>query len=99
MLIFSIISGAGSSIGSELCRQVAFLKPKALILYEMSELVLYTIEKEISNIGIHSLDIYPVLGSVNNRARLSNVFKRFDVDTVYHAAAYKHGPRWRCICT
>ena len=87
-----VVTGAGGSIGSELCRQIVFLKPKALILYEMSELALYTIEKEISNIGIHSLDIYPVLGSVNNRARLSNVFKRFDVDTVYHAAAYKHVP-------
>jgi FlaA1/EpsC-like NDP-sugar epimerase len=61
-------------------------------MYEMSELALYTIEKEISNIGVHSLSIYPVLGSVNNRVRLSNVFKRFDVDTIYHAAAYKHVP-------
>jgi FlaA1/EpsC-like NDP-sugar epimerase len=87
-----VVTGAGGSIGSELCRQIVFLKPKALILYEMSELALYNIEKEISNIGIHSLDIYPVLGSVNNRARLSNVFKRFDVDTIYHAAAYKHVP-------
>ena len=87
-----VVTGAGGSIGSELCRQIVFLKPKALILYEMSELALYTIEKEISNIGIHSLDIYPVLGSVNNKARLSNVFKRFDVDTIYHAAAYKHVP-------
>ena len=87
-----VVTGAGGSIGSELCRQIVFLKPKSLILYEMSELALYTIEKEISNIGIHSLDIYPVLGSVNNRARLSNVFKHFDADTVYHAAAYKHVP-------
>ena len=87
-----VITGAGGSIGSELCRQIVFLKPKALILYEMSELALYTIEKEISNIGIHSLDIYPVLGSVNNKSRLVNMFKRFDVDTVYHAAAYKHVP-------
>jgi len=87
-----VVTGAGGSIGSELCRQIVFLEPKALIMYEMSELALYTIEKEISNIGIHSLDIYPVLGSVNNKARLSNVFKRFDVDTIYHAAAYKHVP-------
>ena len=87
-----VVTGAGGSIGSELCRQIVFLKPKVLIMYEMSELALYTIEKEISNIGIHSLDIYPVLGSVNNKARLSNVFKRFDVDTIYHAAAYKHVP-------
>jgi len=87
-----MVTGAGGSIGSELCRQIVFLKPKALILYEMSELALYTIEKELSNIGINSLDIYPILGSVNNKNRLSNVLKHFEVDTIYHAAAYKHVP-------
>ena len=87
-----VVTGAGGSIGSELCRQIVFLKPKALILYEMSELALYTIEKELSNLGIGQLDMYPILGSVKNKGRLSNVFKRFDVDTVYHAAAYKHVP-------
>ncbi len=87
-----LVTGAGGSIGSELCRQIVFLKPKALILYEMNELALYTIEKELSDIGIHSLDIYPILGSVNNKSRLSNVLARFKVDTVYHAAAYKHVP-------
>ena len=87
-----VVTGAGGSIGSELCRQIVFLKPKALILYEMSELALYTIEKELSDIGMYSMDIYPILGSVNNKTRLTNVFKRFDVDTVYHAAAYKHVP-------
>ena len=87
-----LVTGAGGSIGSELCRQIVFLKPKALILYEMSELALYTIEKELSNIGINQIDIYPILGSVNNKNRLGNVFKRFNVDTIYHAAAYKHVP-------
>ena len=87
-----VVTGAGGSIGSELCRQIVFLKPKALILYEMNELALYTIEKEISNIGIYSLDIYPILGSVNNKSRLGDVFKHFGVDTVYHTAAYKHVP-------
>ena len=87
-----VVTGAGGSIGSELCRQIVFLKPKALILYEMNELALYTIEKELSNIGIHSMDIYPVLGSVNNKVRITNVFKHLGVDTVYHAAAYKHVP-------
>jgi len=87
-----VVTGAGGSIGSELCRQIVFLKPKTLILYEMSELALYTIEKELSNIGIYSIDIYPILGSVNNKGRLNNVFKRFRVDTIYHAAAYKHVP-------
>ena len=87
-----LVTGAGGSIGSELCRQIIFLKPKTLILYEMSELALYTIEKELSNIGVHSMDIYPILGSVNNKSRLTNVFERFSVDTIYHAAAYKHVP-------
>ena len=87
-----VVTGAGGSIGSELCRQIVFLKPKALILYEMSELALYSIDKELSNIGMHSLDIYPILGSVNNKTRMTNVFKRFGVDTIYHAAAYKHVP-------
>jgi FlaA1/EpsC-like NDP-sugar epimerase len=87
-----VVTGAGGSIGSEICRQILFLNPKALILYEMSELALYTIEKELSNIGMHSMDIYPILGSVNNKTRLTNVFKHFYVDTVYHAAAYKHVP-------
>ena len=87
-----MVTGAGGSIGSELCGQIVLLKPKALILYEMSELALYSIDKELSNIGMHSLDIYPILGSVNNKTRLTNVFKRFGVDTIYHAAAYKHVP-------
>jgi FlaA1/EpsC-like NDP-sugar epimerase len=58
----------------------------------MSELALYTIEKELSNIGMHSVDLYPILGSVNNKTRLTNVFKRFGMGTVYHTAAYKHVP-------
>ena len=87
-----MVTGAGGSIGSEICRQALSLKPKALILYEMSELALYTIEKEFSDNGAHHIDIYPVLGSVNNRSRLNSIFKHFQVDTVYHAAAYKHVP-------
>jgi len=87
-----LVTGAGGSIGSELCRQIVFLKPKALILYEISELALYNIEKELSDIGSYAIDIYPILGSVTNKNRLSNVFKRFSVDTIYHAAAYKHVP-------
>ena len=88
-----VVTGAGGSIGSELCRQIVLLKPKALILYEISELALYAIDKELSNINTHySFKIYPILGSVNNKKRLKNLFNRFDVDTVYHSAAYKHVP-------
>ncbi len=87
-----LVTGAGGSIGSELCRQIMVLKPKALILFEINELALYTVEKELSNFGIHQIDMYPILGNVNNKNRLSNVFKRFQVDTIYHTAAYKHVP-------
>jgi len=87
-----VVTGAGGSIGSELCRQIMFLKPKALILYEINELALYTIDKELANISSQSFNIYPILGSVNNKKRLKNLFKRFGVDTIYHSAAYKHVP-------
>jgi len=87
-----LITGSGGSIGSELSRQVVLLKPKAIILYEMSELALYNIDKELSKNIIDSVDIYPILGSVNNKSRMVNIFERFNVDTVYHAAAYKHVP-------
>ncbi len=87
-----LVTGAGGSIGSELCRQIIFLKPTALILYEMNELALYTIDKELSKLNVGKFNIYPLLGSVNNKLRLKNLFKRFKVDTIYHAAAYKHVP-------
>jgi FlaA1/EpsC-like NDP-sugar epimerase len=93
-----MVTGAGGSIGSELCQQIILLKPKALILYEMNELSLYKIDKELSNSivprsnNINMMNIYPILGSVNNKNRLSEVFNQFDVDTIYHTAAYKHVP-------
>lgn len=87
-----VVTGAGGSIGSELCRQIISLNPKTLILYEINELALYTIEKDLATIENQSINIYPILGSVNNNRRLGNVFKHFGVDTVYHAAAYKHVP-------
>ena len=88
-----VVTGAGGSIGSELCRQIAFLKPKALILFERNELALYSVDEELNNLkAYHSFKIYPILGSVTNKIRLKNLFKHFDVDTIYHAAAYKHVP-------
>ena len=87
-----IVTGAGGSIGSEICRQIINLKPKRLILYEMSELALFSIENELSNYNASQIDVYPVLGSVDNEVRLNKIFKHFNVDTVYHAAAYKHVP-------
>ena len=87
-----VVTGAGGSIGSELCKQILLLKPKALVLYEMNELALYNIEKVLSSINTYALTIYPIIGSVNNKNRLKSVFKRFNVNTIYHAAAYKHVP-------
>ena len=87
------VTGAGGSIGSELCRQIALLKPKALILFDINELALYSIDAELNNVHtLHSFNIYPILGSVNNKNRTKSIFKRFNVDTIYHAAAYKHVP-------
>jgi FlaA1/EpsC-like NDP-sugar epimerase len=87
-----LVTGAGGSIGSELCRQIIFLKPKILILFELNELALYSIDKELSKLNAGLIKIYPILGNVNNKIRLDSLFKRFEVDTVYHAAAYKHVP-------
>ena len=87
-----LVTGAGGSIGSELCRQILNLKPKELILFEMNELALYKIDKELLSHNKSKIKIHPVLGNVNNSKRLDKVFKYFNVDTVYHTAAYKHVP-------
>jgi FlaA1/EpsC-like NDP-sugar epimerase len=87
-----MVTGAGGSIGSELCRQILFLKPQVLILFEQSEFALYKINQELVNISISNVEILPILGSVNNRKRLNHILQLFDVNTIYHAAAYKHVP-------
>jgi len=87
-----MVTGAGGSIGSELCRQILLLKPQVLILFEQNEFALYSIVQELSRTAIPSTKILPMLGSVSNRNRLSQIMKRFDVHTIYHAAAYKHVP-------
>ncbi|NOI77860.1 polysaccharide biosynthesis protein [Vibrio coralliilyticus] len=90
-----MITGAGGSIGSELCRQIVKQKPKALILFELSEFGLYQIDRELSNlVEAESLnvEIVPLLGSVQRINRLATTMKSFGVQTVYHAAAYKHVP-------
>lgn len=90
-----MVSGAGGSIGSELCRQILMMKPRALILYELSEFSLYTIESELAETAKRlniPTKIMPVLGSVQNRKRLDVLIKSMQVETIYHAAAYKHVP-------
>lgn len=90
-----MVTGAGGSIGSELCRQIVRQKPKVLILFELSEFGLYQIDRELSNLVEDeslNVEIVPLLGSVQRINRLATTMKSFGVETVYHAAAYKHVP-------
>ena len=87
-----LVTGAGGSIGSELCRQILFLEPKTLILFEVSEAALYQIEQELLSFTNSNSIIFPVLGSVLDQSRIERIFKFYTVNTVYHAAAYKHVP-------
>ena len=87
-----LVTGAGGSIGSELCRQILFLKPKKLILFEMSEFSLYRTDQELKDIGMPHVEILPILGSIRDKERVVKVCNHFGVQTIYHAAAYKHVP-------
>ena len=87
-----LVTGAGGSIGSELCRQILSLKPKRLILFEISESSLYQIEQELTKIKPANIEIFPVLGSVRDKEIMEYICKNYSVQTIYHAAAYKHVP-------
>jgi FlaA1/EpsC-like NDP-sugar epimerase len=90
-----LVTGAGGSIGSELCRQIIKLEPSSLILLEQSEVGLYAIERElrkrIKEEG-RRVELVPMLGSVINRGYVKRICQQYHVDTLYHAAAYKHVP-------
>ena len=88
-----LVTGAGGSIGSELCRQIVRQRPQLLVLLDQSEFGLYQIQRELVAIGEREGDLCPVisvLGSVTDPRLLNRTFSRFKVDTIYHAAAYKH---------
>ncbi len=90
-----MVTGAGGSIGSELCRQIVQLKPQQLLLLEVTEFALYSIEKELKDIIVQqnlNISILPFLGTIQNKNRLKNILSAYEVDTLYHAAAYKHVP-------
>ena len=86
-----MITGAGGSIGSELCRQIIQLQPKKIVLFEQNEFSLYTIDQELIQKNL-KIDIAPILGSVLDSKQVERVCKTFSVQTIYHAAAYKHVP-------
>ena len=86
-----LVTGAGGSIGSELCRQIALFMPKKLVLYDAGEFALYNIEQELNKKFPH-LDIVYLAGDVRDDVRLEQVFGEYKPSVVFHAAAYKHVP-------
>jgi FlaA1/EpsC-like NDP-sugar epimerase len=90
-----LITGAGGSIGSELSRQILRLGPKRLVLFELSEHALYQIERELRVISAAEgldVDIVALLGSAHHKRRIRQILRTYSVNTIYHAAAYKHVP-------
>jgi len=92
-----LVTGAGGSIGSELCRQVIKNKPKCLVLYEISEFALYSIHQELTikqanTPDYKNIQIIAVIGNVTNESNLLRILNLYHIQTVYHAAAYKHVP-------
>ena len=86
-----LVTGAGGSIGSELCRQIIKLKPKKLLLLELNEFALYKIHEELISYNTN-IKIIPLLANSQDQVKLELIFETFNVDTIYHSAAYKHVP-------
>jgi UDP-N-acetylglucosamine 4,6-dehydratase len=90
-----MVTGAGGSIGSELCRQILLSGPRELVLLDNSEYALYNIERELRELMDEAetqVEMVALLGSVQDQRRLESIYRSFEVQTVYHAAAYKHVP-------
>jgi FlaA1/EpsC-like NDP-sugar epimerase len=90
-----LVTGAGGSIGSELCRQILALAPRRLVLLEVSELALYEIERELRSVNARigaRVELVPLLGNAHHKQRVREIMTTFGIQTVYHAAAYKHVP-------
>ncbi|MBU0689952.1 MAG: polysaccharide biosynthesis protein [Gammaproteobacteria bacterium] len=90
-----MVTGAGGSIGAELCRQIARFSPAKLVLYELGELALYNMEQELGA-SFPDLSIEYLVGDVRDEARLDQVFAEYHPNVVFHAAAYKHVPLMEC---
>ena len=86
-----LVTGAGGTIGSELCRQIIKLNPKQLVLLELNEFNLYDLYNELTELN-KNLKIIPLLSNVQDQKKLEKIIETFKVDTIYHAAAYKHVP-------
>ena len=86
-----LVTGAGGTIGSELCRQIIRLNPKQLVLLELNEFDLYKIHSKLTEIN-QNLKIIPLLSNVQDQKKLEKIIETFRIDTIFHAAAYKHVP-------
>ena len=87
-----MITGAGGSIGSELCRQVICLNPKKIVLLDISEAALYLIEQELLKMDNLNVEVISLIGSICSHKQMTRILKFYNVETIYHAAAYKHVP-------
>ena len=87
-----LVTGAGGSIGSELCRQIIKQKPKKLVLVEISEYALYSIHNKLEEFKNIDIEIIPLIGSIQDSQRMESIISIFKPATIYHAAAYKHVP-------
>ena len=90
-----MVTGGGGSIGSELCRQIIRQEPQKLIIFELSEFALYSIQQELNQLNTianHQIELISILGDIKNKAKLESLVKQYQVETIYHAAAYKHVP-------
>ncbi|HEX4242762.1 MAG TPA: nucleoside-diphosphate sugar epimerase/dehydratase [Steroidobacteraceae bacterium] len=90
-----MVTGAGGSIGSELCRQIIGLGPRRLVLFEMSELALYNIQRELQSCASQralNVELVGLIGNAHHKYRLRDILQAYRVQTLYHAAAYKHVP-------
>ena len=87
-----LVTGAGGSIGSELCRQILKQNPSKILLVEISEYALYSIHSELDEVNKENIEIIPLIGSVQDKQRMEKIISIFKPTTIYHAAAYKHVP-------
>jgi FlaA1/EpsC-like NDP-sugar epimerase len=91
-----MVTGAGGSIGGELCRQILRQSPRRLLLLEVSEYNLYQVEQDLKQLaqqeGLDAVPVHALLGSVQHRSRIERILRTFQVQSIYHAAAYKHVP-------